>query len=67
LHVEIVASIISTFKIIISLFSLVITIRKITTGIVMEDASIKLDSAMENVLLTLKSVEQIYVFQRIVG
>jgi len=46
LHVEIVA---------------IITLRGNITGAVVKDASIKLNSAMENVLLALKSVEQIYV------
>jgi len=52
LHVEIVA---------------ILTIRKITTGAVVKDAFIKLNSAMESVLLALQSVEQIYVLWRIVG
>jgi len=52
LHVEIVA---------------ILTIGKITTGAVVKDAFIKLNSAMESVLLALQSVEQIYVLWRIVG
>jgi len=52
LHVEIVA---------------IITLRGNTTGTVMEDASIKLNSVMAIVLMALKSVEQIYVLWRIVG